>query len=349
MLKSYENVYGELIEEGYIRQRVPPGRDSRFYNPRVATMSRLEIDRLKTRRLRRILLWAFDNSPFYRRLYRDNGFHPSEVKTFRDITKVPTITGKDLSEHHSDIIVPSLKEAYSDFLVGKDNKLLGLGSMEYDLFCESLARSFWGAGLRPEGSFASYLDLGNWRPWGMASVDASKRCGFRTAPGSAEDYSSSPGRNTRLLNAHKIEVVVAAPELLLKMASDFKKEGLESPFKQLWSFSGESNKSELEDGHINCESVLNLWGTDEGFVAMECLFGGMHYWEDISILETVSGSGEGVPEEGEDGYLTATMLNHFTVPIIRLRMDFKVKNEWLTRPCDCGITHARVGGAIRQV
>jgi len=39
--------------------------------------------------------WAYDNSPFYRRLYRDAGMEPGDIRRFEDIKKVPKIN-KDM-------------------------------------------------------------------------------------------------------------------------------------------------------------------------------------------------------------------------------------------------------------
>src|SRR3972149_9545213 len=63
--------------------------DDRYWNPVLETMPREKLRDLQFRKFQRILRWAYDNSPFYRRLYREAGLEPGDVKTFEDIRRVP--------------------------------------------------------------------------------------------------------------------------------------------------------------------------------------------------------------------------------------------------------------------
>src|SRR3990170_15580 len=77
----------------------PHSRASKYWNPYLETMPREELDRFHLRRIQTIIGYAYENSPFYRRLYDAAGLKPEDIKTLDDYAKrVPTIDKKDVLE-----------------------------------------------------------------------------------------------------------------------------------------------------------------------------------------------------------------------------------------------------------
>ena len=62
-----------------------------YWNPILETLPQEKIQALQLKKFRRILEWAYTNSPFYRRLYQDAGLEPGDIKRLEDIQKVPKI------------------------------------------------------------------------------------------------------------------------------------------------------------------------------------------------------------------------------------------------------------------
>ncbi len=58
--------------------------------------SRTEIQAFQFAQLRMVVRHAYANVPFYRALYRGHGFHPSQLRSIRDLNRIPTITKSDL-------------------------------------------------------------------------------------------------------------------------------------------------------------------------------------------------------------------------------------------------------------
>ena len=63
--------------------------NSIYWNPILETLPREKLRTLQLKKFKRILEWAYNNSPFYKRLYHDSGLEPGDIKTFEDIKKVP--------------------------------------------------------------------------------------------------------------------------------------------------------------------------------------------------------------------------------------------------------------------
>jgi len=65
-------------------------KDNRIYwNPILETLPQEKIQALQLKKFTRMVAWAYDNSPFYRRLYQEAGLEPGDIKGFEDIRKVP--------------------------------------------------------------------------------------------------------------------------------------------------------------------------------------------------------------------------------------------------------------------
>ena len=64
--------------------------NSAYWNPILETLPRERLRTLQVKKFKRILEWAYANSPFYRQLYKDAGIEPGDILTYDDIKKVPT-------------------------------------------------------------------------------------------------------------------------------------------------------------------------------------------------------------------------------------------------------------------
>jgi len=67
--------------------------------------SRKCIEHLQYRKLSRIVKYAYENSEFYRSLYRMNGFKPDDFRSMADINKIPIVRRRDLRNAPTEQIV----------------------------------------------------------------------------------------------------------------------------------------------------------------------------------------------------------------------------------------------------
>ncbi len=63
---------------------------------RCLAMSREALRTFQSRRLRMLVRHAYDEVPFYRRLYREHGVDPREIRGIEDLARLPTISKTDL-------------------------------------------------------------------------------------------------------------------------------------------------------------------------------------------------------------------------------------------------------------
>lgn len=111
----------------------------------------------------------------------------------------------------------------------------------------------------------------------------------------------------------------------------------------------ENTKKKLFKVHPNAELAISVWGTTDGHMAIEVpsLEGQLVVWEDMEIFDIVDPKTDEPVSGGERGELIATLLNHFTMPLIRYSLGDYVKNDFLTDPDPkYGITHMRFAEPI---
>ena len=67
-------------------------------------LPRREIERLQNRNLRVLLKHAYESVPYYRRIFRERGLTPSDIKYLDDLVKLPTLTKADIRKNFGDLI-----------------------------------------------------------------------------------------------------------------------------------------------------------------------------------------------------------------------------------------------------
>jgi len=61
-----------------------PPPDSRYWYPTRETMPPAERERAILERLQQVTRHAWDHAPFYRRKWREAGFHPDQLRSLED-------------------------------------------------------------------------------------------------------------------------------------------------------------------------------------------------------------------------------------------------------------------------
>ena len=63
----------------------------KYWNPILETLPLERLQALQLMKFKKIFTFAYNNSPFYRRLYQEAGVEPGDIKGFDDIRRVPKV------------------------------------------------------------------------------------------------------------------------------------------------------------------------------------------------------------------------------------------------------------------
>jgi phenylacetate-CoA ligase len=84
-----------------------PTHSKNIVKPAFSKFSRKSLDQYKWFKLKKCLRHAYNNSPYYHRIFRENNLKPSNIKSFKDLTKIPPTKTEDLqSDPKSFFAVP---------------------------------------------------------------------------------------------------------------------------------------------------------------------------------------------------------------------------------------------------
>ena len=63
-----------------------------FYDEKIETMSRAELNELQLERLKKAVKYAYENSAFYTKMFDNAKIKPEDIKSLDDLRKIPFIS-----------------------------------------------------------------------------------------------------------------------------------------------------------------------------------------------------------------------------------------------------------------
>ncbi|OGO36147.1 MAG: phenylacetate--CoA ligase [Chloroflexi bacterium RBG_16_57_8] len=335
--------------------------DDRYWNPVLETMPREKLRDLQFRKFQRILRWAYDNSPFYRRLYREAGLEPGDVKTFEDIRRVPKTDKSMLREIQARPPFP-----YGDILavplddVTEFRQTSGTTGQpvyhpetwqDWEWSSESWAYALYAQGYRKHDRifmpFGYSIFIAFW-----AGHYAAEKIGCEVVPGGVLDTEA------RVLKIQELKAtaVMATPTYILGMADTARKKLGIDPAKDLWvrkiTAAGETGacvpatKKRMEEAW-GAKVYDQVGATEIGHWGFECQAQcGEHILEAFHLVEIEDVvTGAQVTKPGGRGSMVVTTFDRLAHPCIRF--DSKDVIELSTIDgCECGRTFRLLNGGV---
>ncbi len=313
--------------------RPDPGQ--RHWFPRRETMPESERDARILERIRKVMAYAYERSPFYRRKWNEAGIHPTAVRSLEDFERVPVVTKDELRSAQAAhppfgdyVCVPDADVAHVHGTSGTTGRstAFGISSADWRAIANAHARVLWAMGVRPGdtlfiGSFFS-LYLGSW-----GALIGAERLGARVFPFGA----GVPGQTLRAvtwLKEMRPDAFYGTPSYALHLAEVAKREGVdprEFAIRILF-FSGEPGASipairdkikELYGGRVfdsGSMAEMTPWmnlAESEGQPGMLC-------WQDLVYTEVVDPKTMTRVPYGHEGTPVYTHLERLSQPMIRL-------------------------------
>jgi phenylacetate-CoA ligase len=334
---------------------------SPYWNPKNETLPREDLRRLQTAKLRRLAHYAWECSPFHRRLFESAGFHPEQIHTFDDLRRIPFTTrdmwmeAQEAHPPYGDLCALPAEAAIRYHHTSGTSGRVPLRALDnqkdWQWISECWAYGFWGFGVRPEDrvlfafSYGSFIGF-----WGAHY--ACEKMGALVIP---SGNMNTEARVHQILEM-KVTCVCATPTYALRMAHVAKEMGLDlrSSAVERVIVSGEPAGSIPETKALIEEAWGAKCGDSAGMTELGtiCMFeaetqpGGMHIIEDHFIEECLDPqTGEPMPY-GERGERVVTSFGRGMIPVLRYRTRDLVVKVPHTRS-DCGRTWDIYEGGIQ--
>ncbi len=332
-----------------------------YWNPVLETLPREKIRQLQLKKFKKILAWAYQNSPFYRHLYKEAGLEPGDIKTFDDVAKVPKTEksmlreaqGKEPYPYGTILSVPLEQVTEYRQTSGTTGQPVYHPEtwQDWEWSAESWAFALYAQGYRDKDRvflpFGYSVNIAFW-----AGHYAAEKIGCEVVPGGVLDTEA------RILKMQELKAtaMMATPTYILGMADAAKKKLGLDPTRDLYirkiTAAGEpgacipATKKRMEEAW-GAKVYDQVGATEIGHWGFECQAqAGLHVLEAFHLVEIEDiETGATITEPGKKGSMVVTTFDRFAHPCIRF--DSKDVIEWNPEEkCDCGRTFRRLKGGV---
>ena len=317
-----------------------------FFQKDIETMPRSEIESLQLERLKHLVKYCYDNVPFYHKRFDEAGVKPEDIRTLKDISRIPLTTKADMRDNYPFglFAVPTSKITRIHASSGTTGKptVVGYTAKDLDLWSDCMARIVMAAGADENsivqicfgyGLFTGALGL----HYGLEKIGAT------VVPSS----SGNTEKQIMLMEDFRTNTLVATPSYAQYIGEMAREKGvLDKLNLKLGLLGSEGCTPEMRNA---IEKTLNMFVTDNyGMselggpgVSGECEErDGLHINEDHFLCEIIDPVTEEVLPEGSEGELVVTTLTKEGMPVLRYRTRDITRITY--EKCRCGRTFARM-------
>ena len=314
------------------------------------TLPREEIEKIQLARLQETVARVYEKVAPYRAKMDAAGIKPEDIKTLKDLSRLPFVTKQDMRDNYPFGLFAVPKEKLvrihaSSGTTGKPT-VVGYTQADLEMWTECVSRIACMGGATEKdvaqicfgyGMFTGALGL----HYGLENIGAT------IVPSST----GNSQKQIMYMQDFETSLLVATPSYALRLAEVAREMGVD-PKKDLKVKIGLVGSEMLTDAMR--EEMHKVWGDDMLItsnygmselvgpgVSGECEYlEGMHINEDFFIPEIIdSETGEVLPE-GEKGELVITCIKKEGIPLIRYRT--KDITRLTYEKCKCGRTFCRM-------
>ena len=317
-----------------------------FWQEKIETMPREELEKLQSERLVWQVKRMYENVELFRKRMDEKGLRPEDIRGVEDLSKLPFSYKQDLRDYYPyglfAVPMKDIRRVHASS--GTTGKQIVVGYTDNDLsfWADCFARMLIATG-SDENSFVQVsYGLGLFTG-GFGAHDGAVRIGATAIPISA----GNTQRQIQTMIDFGATVLCCTPSYALYLGETINEMGLRDKLKLKAGIFGaepwteEMRRNIEETLGIKAYDIYGLTEISGPGVSFECSEqGGMHINEDHFLAEIINpNTGEVLPE-GEKGELVFTCLDKEAFPILRYRTrDICVLSR---KPCSCGRTHIRM-------
>ena len=312
---------------------------AKSFMPTVKTKK--ELADLQLKGLKWTVNHAYRGSPFYRKRLEEAGVKPGDIRTLKDLQKLPFTTAKDLQEGYPFplLSVPFEKVVRIHASSGTTGKRKVLAYTQKDIndWANFFARCYEMAGLTHEDRVQIAVGYGVWTA-GVGFQLGCERFGAMTIP-------AGPGNldmQCQFLVDMKTTAMCCTASMGLLMAEEVLKRGIKDQIcLKKMIFGSERSSDAMRNrikGILNLDHLFDIPGMTELYgpgTGLDCIYHtGIHYWADYYILEILDPETLKPVPEGETGEMVVTTLTKEAAPLIRYRT--RDLTRLIPGKCPCG-------------
>ena len=314
-----------------------------IWNEKAECMSESDKEALQLERLQMAVKRAYESVPYYKKRFDELGIKPEDIKTLKDIEKLPFTTKDDLRDAYpfGMFAVPrkEIVEVHTSSGTTGKPTVSGYTRGDLEIWAEVMARGLCMFGVTEDDIIQNTHGYGLFTG-GFGVHYGAQKMGATVIPIST----GQTKRQIEIMQDFGTSVMIFTPSYGLYLAEEIEEEGIDTKnmgFKaigfgaEMWT---EEMRQEIQK-RFNAPAY-NIYGLTEVIgpgVGLECgERNGLHISEDHFYPEIIDSQTHDVLPDGERGELVLTTLTREGTPLIRFRTKDVTK---LTKgKCGCGRT-----------
>ena len=322
--------------------------DNIYWNKKIETATRNELNKNQLQLLKEKVKFCYDNTAFYRSKFKNAGISPDDIKTLKDIQKIPFTVKDDLRGNYPfgmvAVNLDDIVEIHASSGTTGNPVVGAYTTNDMDVWQELMARSLYTTGVRREDVMHNAYGYGLFTG-GLGFHYGAQKIGTTIIPVSG----GMTQRQIKIMKDLGSTVLCCTPSYAVYLAETMASEGVDprKDIKLNMGLFGAEPWSERIRERVEKElgiAAFDIYGLTElcgPGVSVECdKHNGLHMWEDHFLIETIDPKTGEVLPAGEEGELVFTTLTKTGLPLLRFRTrDISVIE---TGKCDCSRTHSRM-------
>ncbi len=314
-------------------------------------MSRDELERCQSSRLKQLVEYVYDNVSFYRKKMMQIGVEPGDICSIDDLGKLPFTTKQDLRDYYpyGMLAVPMqqiIRVHASSGTTGKKT-VVSYTKRDVAIWSEVMARTLYGAGVSKDDIVQVAYGYGLFTG-GLGVHYGCEKVGAAVVPISG----GNTKQQIQIMKDFKTTVLACTPSYALYLAEAIEEYGFKRSDLNLkagifgaepWT---EEMRLEIEERlEIKAFDIYGLSEIIGPGVSFECdSKNGLHINEDHFLPEVIDPKTLQPLTRGQKGELVFTTLTKEAMPILRYRTrDLTVLDDM---KCECGRTSVRMQKCI---
>lgn len=322
--------------------------------PVIEKASKGEIKEFQEKKLKELLVYLSENSPYYKALFQKEGININDVNSIEDLQKIPVTSKTDLQQYNDDFFcVPMHKIIDYATTSGTLGSPVTFGLTDEDLerLAYNEAISFACAGIK-EGDVVQLMTTMDRRFMAGLAYFLGLR---KLKAGVIRVGAGIPELQWDSILKYKPKYLIAVPSFLLKMIEYAEHNNIDYNNSSIEGVVciGESLRNQDFSPSILAEKITDKWkiklystyaSTEMSTAFTECeAFSGGHHHPELIITEILDDNDNPVAD-GESGELTITTLGVEGMPLLRFKTGDIVKLH--SEPCTCGRNTHRIGPVV---
>ena len=318
-----------------------------IYNKQMETMPRKKIEELQLQRLRKTVNLVYENVPHYKKTIKEMGITPSDIKTLKDIRKLPFTTKDDLRKNAPFGLMATSLDNCIELHASSGTTGIPVTACytpnDIEVWSEVMARCLSMSGLTKKDVFQNPIPYGTFTGafgfhYGAQKVGAMV---IPSGKGQSERQIKLMDYYGTTFMSGVASYAVRLGQVALDIGMDSKKLKVKNGLFGAEMFTKGLKNRIIETWEMDVHDIYGLTEMCGPGVSTDCdSHDGLHLWQDHFIIEIVDPITLEPVEVEEEGEVVLTTITKEGMPLIRYRTR-DIAKLYDQEVCECGRTHVR--------